>query len=125
MILNIVPGTVTGLTNEERGMLADLLSIYNAHAMKNLEKDKYYEVLYNDTPNVEIDTSITKRYGNEKQPDGTVKTLVENGFEGYARPDHGRNIFGEDGKPSYGLYDRALGCAYINGLFEMAEKKGR
>ena len=43
MILNIVPGTVTGLTNEERGMLADLLSIYNAHAMKNLEKDKYYE----------------------------------------------------------------------------------
>ncbi|MBP5216689.1 MAG: mannonate dehydratase, partial [Bacilli bacterium] len=54
-----------------------------------------------------------------------VKTLVENGFDGYARPDHGRNIFGEDGKPGYGLYDRALGCAYINGLFEMAEKKGR
>lgn len=51
-----------------------------------------------------------------------VKTLVDNGFNGYVRPDHGRNIFGENGKPGYGLYDRALGCAYINGLFEMAEK---
>ena len=39
--------------------------------VKYVEKDKYYEVLYNDTPNVEIDTTITKRYGNEKQSDGT------------------------------------------------------
>ena len=51
-----------------------------------------------------------------------VMMLVENGFDGYVRPDHGRNIFGEDGKPGYGLYDRALGCAYINGLFEACEK---
>ena len=51
-----------------------------------------------------------------------VSMLVENGFDGYVRPDHGRNIFGEDGKPGYGLYDRALGCAYINGLFEAFEK---
>ncbi len=51
-----------------------------------------------------------------------VRQLVENGFDGYVRPDHGRNIFGENQKPGYGLYDRALGCAYINGLFEMAEK---
>ncbi|MBQ2241078.1 MAG: mannonate dehydratase, partial [Clostridia bacterium] len=52
-----------------------------------------------------------------------VKGLVEAGFEGYVRPDHGRNIWGEDGKPGYGLYDRALGAAYLNGLFEAIEKK--
>lgn len=52
-----------------------------------------------------------------------TKALVENGFDGYVRPDHGRNIWGEDGKPGYGLYDRALGAAYINGLFEAAEKE--
>ncbi|MCQ2798631.1 MAG: mannonate dehydratase [Bacilli bacterium] len=55
-----------------------------------------------------------------------VMAAVENGFDGYVRPDHGRNIWGEGDKPGYkqgyGLYDRALGCAYINGLFEMAEK---
>lgn len=53
---------------------------------------------------------------------GIVSALVDNGFDGYVRPDHGRNIWNEGGKPGYGLYDRALGAAYINGLFEMAEK---
>ena len=53
---------------------------------------------------------------------GIVKALVEAGFDGYVRPDHGRNIWGEDGKPGYGLFDRALGAAYINGLFEAFEK---
>ena len=52
-----------------------------------------------------------------------VKALVEGGFDGYVRPDHGRNIWGEDGKPGYGLYDRALGAAYLNGLFEAIEKE--
>lgn len=52
-----------------------------------------------------------------------VKTLVKAGFAGYVRPDHGRNIWGEDGKPGYGLYDRALGATYINGLFEAYEKE--
>ena len=47
-----------------------------------------------------------------------VKALVETGFDGYFRPDHGRMIWGETGKPGYGLYDRALGTAYINGLIE-------
>lgn len=53
---------------------------------------------------------------------GVVKALVEGGFDGYVRPDHGRNIWGEDGKPGYGLYDRALGAVYLTGLFEAVEK---
>lgn len=51
-----------------------------------------------------------------------VKALEENGFSGYVRPDHGRNIWGEEGKPGYGLYDRALGGAYLSGLFEAVRK---
>jgi len=42
----------------------------------------------------------------------------EANFEGYMRPDHGRMIWGETGKPGYGLYDRALGAVYLNGLWE-------
>lgn len=49
---------------------------------------------------------------------GVVKALVDNGFDGYVRPDHGRNIWGEDAKPGYGLFDRALGATYLYGLFE-------
>ena len=43
MILNIVPGSVNGLTSNEREMLSDLLDIYNSHSFKNAEKDRYYE----------------------------------------------------------------------------------
>lgn len=51
-----------------------------------------------------------------------VQALVDAGFDGYVRPDHGRMIWGETGKPGYGLYDRALGATYLNGLFEACEK---
>ncbi len=55
-----------------------------------------------------------------------VKALVDAGFDGYVRPDHGRMIWGETGKPGYGLYDRALGAVYLNGLFEACHKaKGK
>lgn len=51
-----------------------------------------------------------------------VKALHDVSFDGYVRPDHGRMIWGETGKPGYGLYDRALGAVYLNGLWEAVEK---
>ncbi len=36
----------------------------------------------------------------------------------YIRPDHGRCIWDEVARPGYGLYDRALGATYLNGLWE-------
>lgn len=51
-----------------------------------------------------------------------VKTYYNAGFDGYIRPDHGRNIWNDKGRPGYGLYDRSLGVAYINGLWEMCKK---
>ncbi|WP_165006013.1 MULTISPECIES: mannonate dehydratase [unclassified Enterococcus] len=47
-----------------------------------------------------------------------MKALVESGFDGPIRPDHGRTIWGEVAMPGYGLYDRALGIAYLQGLYE-------
>jgi mannonate dehydratase len=44
------------------------------------------------------------------------------GYQGYVRPDHGRMIWNEQGRPGYGLYDRALGIAYLNGLWEAISK---
>ncbi|MBR4484849.1 MAG: mannonate dehydratase [Erysipelotrichaceae bacterium] len=54
-----------------------------------------------------------------------VKALYEIGFEGPIRPDHGRMIWDEVAMPGYGLYDRALGAAYICGLWEAIEKSHR
>lgn len=51
-----------------------------------------------------------------------MKALVDTEFQGPVRPDHGRMIWGEKAMPGYGLYDRALGAAYLNGLLEAIEK---
>lgn len=51
-----------------------------------------------------------------------VKALYDIGFEGPIRPDHGRMIWGEKAMPGYGLYDRALGAVYIQGLWEAIQK---
>lgn len=54
-----------------------------------------------------------------------MKALYEIGFDGPIRPDHGRMIWDEVAMPGYGLYDRALGAAYLNGLWEAIEKGSR
>ncbi len=51
-----------------------------------------------------------------------IKALVDIDFKGMIRPDHGRMIWGERGKPGYGLYDRALGIMYLSGLWEGIKK---
>ena len=67
-----------------------------------------------------------------------MRALCGMGTEFYLRPDHGRRIWDEawrDGKPDaergekpaagYGLFDRALGAAYAQGLYEAYRKKER
>lgn len=50
-----------------------------------------------------------------------LKAYHEVDFKGYIRPDHGRMIWGEEGKPGYGLYDRALGAMYLGGIIDTLE----
>jgi len=47
-----------------------------------------------------------------------LQALRDTDFAGPMRPDHGRMIWGERGRPGYGLYDRALGATYLQGLWE-------
>jgi len=54
-----------------------------------------------------------------------VKAFYDIGFDGPIRPDHGRAIWGEVAMPGYGLYDRALGAAYLNGLWEAIDKNNK
>lgn len=51
-----------------------------------------------------------------------MEALVDAGFEGPIRPDHGRTVWGEVAMPGYGLYDRAMGITYLQGLHEAAVK---
>lgn len=47
-----------------------------------------------------------------------LQALARHDYHGPMRPDHGRMIWGETGRPGYGLYDRALGAMYLQGLWE-------
>jgi len=53
-----------------------------------------------------------------------MRALHDIDFKGPIRPDHGRNIWDEKAMPGYGLYDRAIGLSYLNGLWE-AIKRGK
>ncbi|WP_078544335.1 mannonate dehydratase [Litchfieldia alkalitelluris] len=65
---------------------------------------------------------------SHRTQDGTVdiydvvKAYHESGFTGYARPDHGRHIWGEECRPGYGLYDRGLGIMYLWGIWDSLER---
>jgi mannonate dehydratase len=54
-----------------------------------------------------------------------MKAYYDIGFDGYMRPDHGRMIWGENARPGYGLYDRALGIMYLLGLWEAIHKMSK
>ena len=54
-----------------------------------------------------------------------VKAFYDAGFDAYIRPDHGRMIWGERGRPGYGLFDRAIGANYLLGLWEAIEKSNK
>lgn len=53
---------------------------------------------------------------------GIVQAFSDIGYSGYARPDHGRQIWNEQCRPGYGLYDRALGIMYLWGLWDGAKQ---
>ncbi len=52
-----------------------------------------------------------------------MKALYDIDFQSPIRPDHGRMIWDEVAMPGYGLYDRALGATYLNGLWEAGGKR--
>lgn len=51
-----------------------------------------------------------------------IRAIYETSPDVYIRPDHGRMIWDEEARAGYGLYDRALGIAYLNGIWESLEK---
>ena len=52
-----------------------------------------------------------------------MKAIYDTCPDTYIRPDHGRMIWDEQGRPGYGLYDRALGASYLMGLWEAIDKE--
>lgn len=91
-------------------MLDEYLALGRVHFMhvRNilLHQDKSFE-----------ETAHASNYGSIDMV-RILSLLKKHQYTGYLRPDHGRMIFKESGRPGYGLYDRALGASYLNGIWE-------
>lgn len=53
-----------------------------------------------------------------------MQALIDVGYIGPLRPDHGRTIWGETSRTCYGLYDRALAVMYLYGLWQGMQAAG-
>ena len=139
---------LTRIINSEAGILRLMEAVDDVHNGVTFCSGSYGTNLDNDLPhmirvlkerihfahvrNLKFNDTSRENYDFEESAhlssDGTfdmyeiVKALYETGFDGPIRPDHGRMIWDEQAMPGYGLYDRALGACYINGLWEAVEK---
>ncbi len=85
--------------------LGDRIHFAHVRNVRHLEKGKFDEAAH-----LSSDGSLNMYE--------IMKAFYDIGFDGIIRPDHGRAIWDEQSMPGYGLYDRALGVAYLNGLWE-------
>jgi len=124
-MLSIVDTPANGITLCSGSLGADLCN--NVEALVR-EFGARGRIHFGHLRNVKVEPDGTFYESTHRSCDGSldiaaiVKAYYDVGFDGYWRPDHGRMIWGETGKPGYGLYDRALGAVYLNGLWEAVSK---
>lgn len=118
-VLNLVDSPFNGITfctgslgprseNDLPGMIRRLsgrIHFVHARNIKRCDSKSFYEAAH------------PSQYGDVDMA-AVLRALRDVDFDGVIRPDHGRMIWGEIGRPGYGLYDRALGATYLLGLWE-------
>ena len=124
-LVKIVDSPANGLTLCSGSLGADLCN--NIEALVR-EFGGMGRIHFGHVRNVKVEPDGTFYESGHRSCEGSLdlakimKAYHDVSFAGYIRPDHGRMIWGETGKPGYGLYDRALGAVYINGLWEAIDK---
>ena len=127
-LINTVDSPANGITLCSGSLGADLCNSVESMVR---EFGAMGRIHFGHLRNVKVEPDGTFYESTHRSCDGSldmaaiVKAYYDTGFEGYWRPDHGRMIWGETGKPGYGLYDRALGAVYLNGLWEAVSKYGK
>lgn len=131
---------LTRIINSEEGILRLMKAVDDPHNGVTFCSGSYGTNLENDLPdmirslkgrihfahvrNLKFNSPTDFEESAHLSSDGTfdmyeiMLALYDIGFDGPIRPDHGRMIWDEVAMPGYGLYDRALGATYLNGLWE-------
>jgi len=121
--VNLVGSPYNGLT-----LCSGSLGVSPDNSLPELIRHFGSKIHFAHVRNVKITGYHSFEESSHRSADGSLdmyeimKAYHEVGFTGYVRPDHGRMIWGETGRPGYGLHDRALGAVYLNGIWEALEK---
>ena len=124
-IVNLVDSPSNGLT-----ICTGSLGANPANRMPDIIRyfGKMGRVHFGHVRNIRIESSGVFYETSHKDDSGSIdvyevmKAFHDIGFTGPIRPDHGRMIWDEAGRPGYGLYDRALGAVYLQGLWDSMER---
>lgn len=123
-ILELVDEPYNGLT-----LCTGSLGANPSNDMVDIIKTYVNRIYFTHIRNVRIDAKGNFTEVSHRTQDGSinitgvVKAYFDAGYEYYIRPDHGRHIWNEQCRPGYGLYDRALGIMYINGIIDCLKKQ--
>jgi mannonate dehydratase len=118
-VLRLVDEPYNGLT-----LCTGSLGASPANDMVDIIKTYMDRIYFTHIRNVRIDAKGNFTEVSHRTQDGSVditgvvKTYFDSGYKYYIRPDHGRHIWDEQCRPGYGLYDRALGIMYMNGIID-------
>lgn len=120
-LLDIIDDPANGLTLCSGSLGCDLSNDVPSMVAEFAERQRVHFVHFrnvNVSPNGDFYESAHPSHCGSLDMGGIMRALYEANYTGFIRPDHGRMIWGETGVPGYGLYDRALGITYMQGLWE-------
>ncbi|MCA1951101.1 MAG: mannonate dehydratase [Treponema sp.] len=122
-IVQVVPSPVNGLT-----ICTGSLGVHPENDVLEIIRELHSHIHFVHVRNLKIngpgqfDETAHMSCDGDLDMYQIMKTLYDYGYDGLMRPDHGRSIWGEISMPGYGLYDQALGSAYMYGLWEAIAK---
>lgn len=90
---------------------ADRIHFLHARNIRRFEGRDFAEVAHHPSAgDLDLAGVLGAVLAARAQSDGAAELPI--------RPDHGRMIWGEEAIPGYGLYDRAIGLGYLQGVVE-------
>lgn len=120
-LLDIIDDPANGLTVCSGSLGCELNNDVPSIIAEFAERQRVHFVHFRNVkvfPNSDFYESAHPSHCGSLDMGAIMRALYEANYEGFIRPDHGRMIWGETGVPGYGLYDRALGITYMQGLWE-------
>jgi len=123
-LINLHPSSHNGIT-----FCSGSLGANRSNDLEEIAREYVDKIFFAHIRNIKYLNETDFIETSHKESDGSipilsiVEILQKNNYKYYIRPDHGRQLWNEKCRPGYGLYDRALGIMYLNGIIDYLNKE--